>query len=147
MKARVFFAFGSRSGRGGMRCGKDGEHGMKVTDEQIAARYASMTDEELKALDPAKLTAEAAALRAEELKRRGVSETPAEEAKRVRFEREREAQAGRRRRGQLIAVALVVASLAAELVLPRFVEVPDFLLACVVVVLCVLALWAWRGKS
>ncbi len=130
-----------------MRCGKDGEYGMKVTDEQIAERYASMTDEELKALDPAKLTAEAAALRAEELKRRGVSETPAEEAKRARFEQEREAQAGRRRRGQLTAVALVVASLAAELVLPRFVEIPDFLLACVVVVLCVLALWAWRGKS
>ena len=119
---------------------------MKVTEQQIAERYASMSDEELETLDPGKLTPEAAALRADELKRRGRPDSPAQEE--VRAQRERADEATRRKKygRQLAAVALVAAALLMELVVVRFVHVPQFLLAAVIIVLCGLALYVLRGR-
>ncbi|WP_294447736.1 hypothetical protein [uncultured Mailhella sp.] len=92
---------------------------MKVTEQQIAERYAAMTDDDLAALDPAKLTPEAAALRAQELTRRGLVDTPAQAELRARRERAAETTRRKNHARQLAAVALVTAALFVEFVLAR----------------------------
>lgn len=119
---------------------------MKVTEQQIAERYAAMTDDDLAALDPARLTPEAAALRAQELTRRGLTDTPAQAE--VRAHRERAAETTRRRNHarQLAAVALVTAALFVEFVLARMVELSSAVRGGIIVVLCLLALYVLRGR-
>lgn len=135
--------------RAGGQCslsGKERRESMKVTEQQIAERYASMTDDDLAALDPAKLTPEAAALRAQELNRRGLTDTPAREEARARREKAAETTGRRNYVRQLVAVLLVAAALFVEFVLARMVEMPSPVQGGVIVVLCVLALYVLRGR-
>ena len=119
---------------------------MNITEQQIAERYAAMTDDELEALDPDSLTPQAAALRSEELKRRGRTDTAAQEQKRADQRRALDATRRKNYKRQLAAVALVVAALFMELVVARFMHIPQFLLAAIIIVLCVLALCVLRGR-
>ena len=118
---------------------------MKVTEKTLVERYASMTDEELLALDERKLTPEAASLRRAELSRRGVTETSEQEA-RARREDGRQADLRKNRTRQLVAVALVAGALLTEFAAARFIDVPAAASTAVVVVLCVAALWVLRGR-
>lgn len=122
------------------------EEDMKVTEKQIAERYAAMTDDELLALEPQKLTAEAAALREAELERRGVADTPEAQERRERQQQAREAGAGRNRKRQLAALAVVAAALLTELASIRLLDIPPIASGVVVVVLCVLSLWLLRRR-
>lgn len=119
---------------------------MKVTERQLAERYAGMTDAELEALDPRRLTPEAAQLRAEELNRRGMADTPAQEETWARQDEAREKDLKKNHARQLAAVALVAAALLTEFAASRFPAVPGALSTAVVVVLCVLAIWVLRGR-
>ena len=119
---------------------------MKVTPQQIAERYAAMSDEELKSLDPRKLTAGAAALREEELKRRGVADSPGQEERRAAREAALEAARRKNHARQLAAVALAAAALFMEFVAARFADIPRYALTAVIVALCVLALYVLRGR-
>ena len=118
---------------------------MKVTEKTLVERYASMTDEELLALDERKLTPEAASLRRAELSGRGVTETSEQEA-RARREDGRQADLRKNRTRQLVAVALVAGALLTEFAAARFIDVPAAASTAVVVVLCVAALWVLRGR-
>ncbi len=141
----VVFLSSGRRGSAGL-FGKKRRESMKVTERQIAERYAAMTDDDLAALDPAKLTPEAAALRAQELKRRGLADTPAQEEARARQDEAREKALKKNYARQLTAVALVAAALFVEFVLARMVELPSPVRGGIIVVLCLLALYVLRGR-
>ena len=119
---------------------------MKVTEKQLAERYAGMSDGELLALDPRKLTPEAAVLRSAELARRGMVETEAQTEERQKRESVQEATFRKNRTRQLVAVALVAAALLTELAAIRLTEIPATVSAAVVVVLCIAALWVLRRR-
>ena len=120
---------------------------MKITEEQIAERYASMTDEELASLDPQKLTPEAVKLRAAELDRRGMVSTPAQDEERARREQKRDAYLRRKAAGQRIAVVLVVVALLTEAVSARLIEIPGVVTGAIVVTLCILAIYVLRRRG
>lgn len=124
-----------------------GEMDMKVTEEQLAGRYAGMTDAELEALDPRRLTPEAAQLRAAELKRRGMADTAAQEETWARQDEAREKDLKKNHARQLTAVALVTAALLTEFVAARFIDIPGAVSTAVVVVLCVLAIYVLRRRT
>ncbi len=133
------------SGRGEAGQQSPEEH-MKVTEKTLVERYASMTDEELLALDERKLTPEAASLRRAELSRKGVTETSEQHEARARREDGRQADLRKNRTRQLVAVALVAGALLTEFAAARFIDVPAAASTAVVVVLCVAALWVLRGR-
>ncbi len=120
---------------------------MKVTEKQLAERYAGMTDAELEALDPRRLTPEAALLRAEELKRRGIAHTAAQEEVWARQDAAREKELKKNHARQLTAVALVAVALLTAFAAPRFIDIPGAASTSVVVVLCVLAIYVLRRRS
>lgn len=117
---------------------------MKVTEEQIAERYAAMTNGELEALDPRRLTPEAARLRVAELERRGLPVTPTGEEARARRDEDRNIKKDHTR--QLTAVALVTAALLTEFAAARFIDIPGPVSTAAVVVLCLLALYVLRRR-
>ena len=120
---------------------------MKVTERQLAERYAGMTDAELEALDPRRLTPEAARIRAEELRKRGIADTAAQEETWARQDEAREKNLKKNHARQLTAVALVAAALLTEFVAARFIDIPGTVSTAIVVVLCVLAIYVLRRRS
>ena len=119
---------------------------MKVTEKQLAARYAGMSDGELLALEPRKLTPEAASLRGAELARRGIVETEAQMEERQKRESAQEATFKKNRTRQLAAAGLAAAALLTEFAAIRLTEIPASVSSVVVVVLCVAAIWVLRRR-
>ena len=120
---------------------------MNVTETQLAERYAAMTSDDLKALDPQKLTPEAQKMRDAELKRRGIDDGPALEEARARREQALDTRRKRNYTRQLVAVALVAAAFFVEFVVTRFISMPQYALTAVIVALCVLAVYVLRGRK